>query len=144
MRYSESEVRAHAKKLGVQIPQCLDFDESKNSTPTVSRSRSPIEKKKSLEDSFRPPEVSNDQVHHLRINAGIDVHQTLTTTMHLVFPQHTNSHGIIFGGNTMSWCEEVAIMACRKIQLSKSHAPLSWKTVAMDGLEFTVQVGIGE
>lgn len=71
------------------------------------------------------------------------VADTLTTSMHIVFPQHTNSHGIIFGGNTMCWSEEVAIMACRTMRIGSSRAP-SWKTVSMDGLEFNVQVGVGE
>jgi acyl-CoA thioesterase 11 len=72
------------------------------------------------------------------------VSDTLTTSMQIVFPQHTNSHGLIFGGNTMSWSEEVALLACRKIRVSDEHCSLTWKTVAMDGLEFNVQVVVGD
>lgn len=76
----------------------------------------------------------------------LEVGSTLTTTMHLVFPQHTNSQSIIFGGNTMSWSEDVALMACRNIAVNgvRSEQRGNWKTVAMDGLEFNVRVAVGE
>lgn len=158
--FPEIEVRQKAKKLGIKLPGDARFDPTEyrlqgSATPTWAQSASPpltpLRRKpsnliahKDLQSSS--PFVTSQQPLQA-INSGngnLPVITTLTTSMHIVFPQHTNSIGIIFGGNTMSWSEEVALMACRKIQVKGMMGVPHWKTVSMDGLEFNVQVGVGE
>lgn len=163
LRFPEKEVRRHAKQLNIKIPGDDGFDPTEYhdrgmATPTWSsrtllatppRLAERLAKSSPLGGKPRTPiaashSASPREALSFNFTSGaLDVRQTLTTSMHLVFPQHTNSHGIIFGGNTMSWSEEVAIMACRTIRLSTGSA-ITWKTVTMDGLEFNVQVGVGE
>jgi hypothetical protein len=135
--HSEEEVRSIARSLGVSLPGDKQFQAGRRLSadffnPPWIQNHSPYASP--LLDVLPPSPVSNQ----------LKASYTLTTTMHLVFPQHTNSQSIIFGGNTMSWSEDVALMACRKISVSNSKHGQSWKTVAMDGLEFSVPVKVGE
>lgn len=140
--HSESEIRATAKSLGVSLPGDENYKpESRLST-----------------DFFNPSWIKNRTYSTSSITAAptntaslvefIPVQDTITTSMHLVFHQHINSQFTIFGGNTMSWSEEVALMSCRNILVNVSGSNLkqrgNWKTVAMDGLEFKVRVAVGE
>lgn len=156
--FPEIEVRQKAKKLGIKLPGDARFDPTEyrlqgSATPTWAQSSSPpltpLRRKPSshgVHKEFRSnsPFIDSQYSSHDSVNGDLFVSSTLTTSMHIVFPQHTNSIGIIFGGNTMSWSEEVALMACRKIQVKGLNGIPHWKTVSMDGLEFNVQVGIGE
>lgn len=138
--HSEEEIRSTARALGVSLPGDKEYQAGRRLST----------------DFFNPPWMQEQQSPSSSPLAGIfapspasgkiDVTTTLTTTMHLVFPQHTNSHSIIFGGNTMSWSEDVALMACRNLAVSDNERTGigSWKTVAMDGLEFNVRVAVGE
>lgn len=139
--YCESEIRATAKSLGVSLPD----DENYKPGRRLST------------DFFHPSWIKN-RTFSISSTAGrpnaatcsdfIAVEETITTSMHLVFHQHINSQFTIFGGNTMSWSEEVALMACRNILVKVPGSDVKqrgdWKTVAMDGLEFKVRVAVGE
>lgn len=98
----------------------------------------------------------------------ISILQTTVQTMHIVFPQReferlkvnwqeldessdktlpldANSHSILFGGHTMRWMEEAALMSVRHlIPPASRNVELSWRTVCMDSLEFRTPVRIGE
>ncbi|EPQ30868.1 uncharacterized protein PFL1_01765 [Pseudozyma flocculosa PF-1] len=69
----------------------------------------------------------------------IDVGKTVARTLHLVFPEHTNSVSVLFGGQLMDWMEEAALLAVRHVGRGRR-----WSTVGLDGLEFEQAVGIGE
>lgn len=69
----------------------------------------------------------------------IQVSQTLSRTLHLVFPEHTNSVSVLFGGQLMDWMEEAALLSARHVGRGER-----WSTVALDGLEFPQAVTIGE
>ncbi|UZJ54816.1 hypothetical protein CBS101457_004136 [Exobasidium rhododendri] len=135
--HPEAEIRRIAGVLGLRLPGDNDFQTGRRLSidffAPVGASTSP-----SSPIMERTPSVSFPK--------RVDVASTLTKTMHLVFPQHTNSHSIIFGGNTMSWSEDVAIMSCRSIAVTgdRQGQKSRWKTVAMDGLEFNVKVAVGE
>ncbi|KDN47315.1 Thioesterase/thiol ester dehydrase-isomerase [Tilletiaria anomala UBC 951] len=73
------------------------------------------------------------------LEPSISAAQTLTRSLHLVFPEHCNSNGVLFGGQLMGWMEEVALMACRSL----GHGQ-RFSTVALDGLEFKKEVQVGE
>lgn len=93
----------------------------------------------------------------------IRAEDTCVQTLHIVFPERecrrehiprmlhyhsiasprladANSVSILFGGQTMSWMEEAALMSARHLAATPCH----WRTVAMDGLEFKRPVRIGE
>ncbi|KAN0065332.1 hypothetical protein ACQY0O_001168 [Thecaphora frezii] len=70
---------------------------------------------------------------------SIEVAKTLARTLHLVFPEHTNSVSVLFGGQLMDWMEEAALLAVRHVGRGRR-----WSTVGLDGLEFEQAVGIGE
>ncbi|PWN36662.1 uncharacterized protein FA14DRAFT_159092 [Meira miltonrushii] len=158
--FPEAEVRQKAKKLGIKLPGDARFDPTEyrlqgSATPTWAQSASPpltpLRRKQSNLHAHKDLQSNSPFVTSQQPlpavgsgNNSLPVISTLTTSMHIVFPQHTNSIGIIFGGNTMSWSEEVALMACRKIQVKGMMRVPHWKTVSMDGLEFNVQVGVGE
>lgn len=46
----------------------------------------------------------------------------------------TNSVSILFGGQTMAWLEQAALISARNV--ARGLPNVHWKTVAMDGLEF--------
>ncbi|PWN48101.1 hypothetical protein IE53DRAFT_212491 [Violaceomyces palustris] len=69
----------------------------------------------------------------------LDVSQTLVRTLHIVFPEHTNSVSVLFGGQLMDWMEEAALLSVRFVGRARR-----WNTVALDGLEFPQAVGVGE
>lgn len=69
----------------------------------------------------------------------IDVSRTAARTLHLVFPEHTNSLAVLFGGQLMDWMEEAALLSVRHVGRGRR-----WSTVGLDGLEFEQAVGIGE
>jgi hypothetical protein len=135
--HPEAEVRRIAGILGLNLPGDKSFQLGRRLSA----------------DFFAPLWKANaspamDRMSSLSYSDRLDVASTLATTMHLVFPQHTNSHSIIFGGNTMSWSEDVAMLSCRNILVtatgSNRKRRSNWKTVAMDGLEFNVRVAMGE
>lgn len=69
----------------------------------------------------------------------IKVAKTMARTLHLVFPEHTNSVGVLFGGQLMDWMEEAALLSVRHVGRGRR-----WGTVSLDGLEFEQAVAIGE
>ena len=69
----------------------------------------------------------------------ISAAETVTRSVALVFPDHTNSNGVLFGGQLMGWMEDVALMACRRLAGGKRFS-----IVALDGLEFKKAVEVGE
>jgi acyl-CoA hydrolase len=134
--YSEHEIRSTARVMGVKLPGDQEYTAGRRlSMDFLDPSR--------LQGHVSGP--SPDAVTQPSKDAFVGV-DTLTSTFALIFPEHTNSQGLIFGGNTMSWSEQVALMACRNIMVSSDGAEKrgNWKTVAMDGLEFNVRVTVGE
>lgn len=74
-----------------------------------------------------------------KLNKPIKVHKTMARTLHLVFPEHTNSVGVLFGGQLMDWMEEAALLSVRHVGRGRR-----WGTVSLDGLEFEQAVAVGE
>jgi acyl-CoA hydrolase len=138
--YSEHEIRATAALLGVKLPGDEQYTAGRRlSSDFLDPSRLP-----STKSSLPVPPSSIPSSTDSPKTISATAVDTLTTTYALIFPEHTNSQGLIFGGNTMSWSEQVALMACRNINISGSKKRANWKTVAMDGLEFNVRVSVGE
>lgn len=138
--YSEHEIRSTARAMGVKLPGDEEYKAGRRLSMDFldpSRLQGHITNPSSATEP-RLPSLSQTKA-----SLGVD---TLTSTYALIFPEHTNSQGLIFGGNTMSWSEQVALMACRNIMISSNGVEKrgTWKTVAMDGLEFNVRVTVGE
>ncbi|PWY97608.1 hypothetical protein BCV70DRAFT_195064 [Testicularia cyperi] len=74
-----------------------------------------------------------------KFSKPIKVAKTMARTLHLVFPEHTNSVGVLFGGQLMDWMEEAALLSVRHVGRGKR-----WATVSLDGLEFEQAVAVGE
>ncbi|EST04766.2 Thioesterase superfamily [Kalmanozyma brasiliensis GHG001] len=74
-----------------------------------------------------------------KLTKPIAVAKTMARTLHLVFPEHTNSVGVLFGGQLMDWMEESALLAVRHVGRGRR-----WGTVSLDGLEFEQAVAVGE
>lgn len=74
-----------------------------------------------------------------KLNRPIKVAKTMARTIHIVFPEHTNSVGVLFGGQLMDWMEEAVLLSVRHVGRAKR-----WGTVSLDGLEFEQAVAVGE
>ncbi|GAK65321.1 thioesterase [Moesziomyces antarcticus] len=74
-----------------------------------------------------------------KLSKPIKVAKTVVRTLHLVFPEHTNSVGVLFGGQLMDWMEEAALLSVRHVGRGRR-----WGTVSLDGLEFEEAVAVGE
>ncbi|SPO27069.1 related to Cytoplasmic acetyl-CoA hydrolase 1 [Ustilago trichophora] len=74
-----------------------------------------------------------------KLTKPIKVAKTMARTLHLVFPEHTNSVGVLFGGQLMDWMEEAALLSVRHVGRGRR-----WGTVSLDGLEFEQAVAVGE
>ncbi|KAJ9480245.1 Acyl-CoA hydrolase [Pseudozyma hubeiensis] len=74
-----------------------------------------------------------------KLSKPIKVAKTMARTLHLVFPEHTNSVGVLFGGQLMDWMEEAALLSVRHVGRGRR-----WGTVSLDGLEFEQAVAVGE
>ncbi|SJX62539.1 related to Cytoplasmic acetyl-CoA hydrolase 1 [Sporisorium reilianum f. sp. reilianum] len=74
-----------------------------------------------------------------KLSKPIKVAKTMARTLHLVFPEHTNSVGVLFGGQLMDWMEEAALLTVRHVGRGRR-----WGTVSLDGLEFEQAVAVGE
>lgn len=74
-----------------------------------------------------------------KLNKSIKVNKTLARTIHIVFPEHTNSVGVLFGGQLMDWMEEAVLLSVRHVGRARR-----WGTVSLDGLEFEQAVAVGE
>ncbi|SOV03859.1 related to Cytoplasmic acetyl-CoA hydrolase 1 [Ustilago sp. UG-2017a] len=74
-----------------------------------------------------------------KLTNPIKVAKTMARTLHLVFPEHTNSVGVLFGGQLMDWMEEAALLSVRHVGRGRR-----WGTVSLDGLEFEQAVAVGE
>lgn len=57
----------------------------------------------------------------------------------LVLPEHMNHQGSLFGGNLLSWIDEVAYMTVA-LQYPNHH----FVTVALDNVEFKHKINLGE
>ncbi len=114
-----------------------DEREHGSSTPRAREQPLPV---KFNQSSFS---LGSDQDHERRTprptGTRISCAETLTQSLHLVFPEHCNSNGVLFGGQLMGWMEEVALMACRLLAGGRRFS-----TVALDGLEFKNAVEVGE
>ncbi|CAO1628615.1 unnamed protein product [Sympodiomycopsis kandeliae] len=139
IRHSVDSVRCAAERLGLtgdptaEEPSAIASHKRRPSTSTGQRQR----RMSSL-----------PHAHLAASGAEIRSQDTCVQTLHIVFPEHANSVSILFGGQTMSWMEEAALMCARHLPIAGSSdaGPLrhSWRTVAMDGLEFRRPVHIGE
>lgn len=91
--------------------------------------------------SLSAPPIRSPEPQHLFLNetGPLDVTRTLSRTLHLVFPEHSNSVSVLFGGQLMEWMEEAALLSARHVGRGER-----WATVALDGLEFPQAVAIGE
>lgn len=155
-------VRAVARQLG--LLSGADFSESIPASPAISPLRS---KPSSAYPHLRSPTASGDvnvcdtQVRTMHIvfperescaswACRIPLYgaHPLPRPSHLApVTSHTdaNSKSILFGGQTMAWMEEAAIMSARHLVAADGQScPSAWRTVAMDGLEFRRPVHIGE
>jgi len=65
--------------------------------------------------------------------------KTIVSTLHIVFPQHTNTVGVLFGGQLMEWMEKTSVIAAHRLKRD-----CAWATAGMDGLEFREAVATGE
>lgn len=92
--------------------------------------------------SLPAPPIKSPDTQHLTLHnetGPLVVSQTLSRTLHLVFPEHSNSVSVLFGGQLMEWMEEAALLSARHVGRGER-----WATVALDGLEFPQAVAIGE
>ncbi|CAO1626095.1 unnamed protein product [Parajaminaea phylloscopi] len=98
-------------------------------------------------DADSPRPVVRRCQHEGERRLELTAEDTVAHTLHIVFPQHANSFSILFGGQTMQWMEQAALMSARHLltgHKGTGGTKLSWRTVAMDGLEFKRPVAIGE
>lgn len=100
-----------------------DLDQSTTGTPIKARAANDLTRARLPADLAKP----------------IKVAKTMVRTLHLVFPEHTNSVGVLFGGQLMDWMEEAALMSVRHVGRGRR-----WGTVSLDGLEFEQAVAVGE
>ncbi|MEE4638641.1 MAG: acyl-CoA thioesterase [Wenzhouxiangella sp.] len=63
--------------------------------------------------------------------------QALTRVTRLVFPQHTNPIGTLYGGMALQWMDEVAFFAATR------YARRQVVTVSMDRVDFKVPIPEG-
>ncbi|CDU26020.1 related to Cytoplasmic acetyl-CoA hydrolase 1 [Sporisorium scitamineum] len=99
-----------------------------------------------LDQSLTGTPIKTHAAHNLtrdrlaaKLSKPIKVAKTLAHTLHLVFPEHTNSVGVLFGGQLMDWMEEAALLTVRHVGRGRR-----WGTVSLDGLEFEQAVAVGE
>ena len=60
------------------------------------------------------------------------------TTVEVVFPQHTNHYGPLFGGTLLSWIDKIGFYAVAR------YCGRPAVTVAVEGIDFTVPLMVGD
>lgn len=100
-----------------------DLDQSSTNTPIKTHMSSDLTRAKLTAKLTKP----------------IQVAKTMSRTLHLVFPEHTNSVGVLFGGQLMDWMEQAALLSVRHVGRGRTFS-----TVQLDGLEFEQAVAVGE
>lgn len=138
IRQPLSEVKAMARDMGL-----LDAEDGKElyshpRSPSASPPPQARARRRSRMGSFISPHLRSPHPYpHLQTPHGpttIAIEDTLASHLQIVFPSHTNSVGILFGGETMAWLEQAALISARNV--ARGSPNVHWKTVAMDGLEF--------
>lgn len=61
-----------------------------------------------------------------------------TNSCKMIFPEHLNDNGILFGGTALKWMDEVAYITATR------YARMSMVTVAMEKVKFLLPVTTGK